>query len=698
MQLFYRHSVLIVVCILSLGSYGQSLDIEKEKNLIVESRIEFLLDNNESGEADYTTLFEQLEFYYRKPINLNRTSYEQLQTLGLINDILINNLLIHIEKNGNLITLEELQTVDGFDLETIRLILPFVTVNRNLDSPNVSFREIISDGDNQLFMRYTRILEEQEGFSNISDAALQDNPNSRYLGSQDKLYTRYKFTYSNNVSAGFTAEKDAGEEFFKGSQKKGFDFYSGHLYLQNFGIVKELALGDFQAQFGQGLTFWSGLAFGKTADLQTIKRSARGLRPYTSVQEDRFMRGGGITLQKGDVELTLFYSSNKVDANVTDTIQDQEILVFSSLGESGFHRTKNEIDNKNRIQRTYYGGHLTYKKRNLNIGITAARSELDGNFQPNTRIYNQFSQLGNENTNVGVDYNYIYKNFNFFGEVSQSIDGGMAMTNGMLVYLDPKLSLAIHQRKFDRDFKPFESNAIGESTANSNEQGIFMGINAKPFKSITLSAYFDRFIFPWLRFQADGPSNGYSYLAQLTFSPNKKLSMYGRIRTRERGASLRLEGENIDQVVNEKQQAYRYNISYKVNKSWDIDSRVEFSQYQQGEQPKEFGYLVYQDVTYKSLGSPFSFSLRYALFDTDSYDSRIYAYENSVLYAFAIPAYNGRGTRFYLSTKYHISRGVDLWVRYAQTYYADRNEIGSSKELITGNTKSEVIAQLRLKF
>lgn len=698
MQLFYRHSILIVVCFLSLGSYGQSLDIEKEKNLIVESRIEFLLDNNESGEADYTTLFEQLEFYYRKPINLNRTSYEQLQTLGLINDILINNLLIHIEKNGNLITLEELQTVDGFDLETIRLILPFVTVNRNLDSPNVSFREIISDGDNQLFMRYTRILEEQEGFSDIIDTALQDNPNSRYLGSQDKLYTRYKFTYSNNVSAGFTAEKDAGEEFFKGSQKKGFDFYSGHLYLQNFGIVKELALGDFQAQFGQGLTFWSGLAFGKTADLQTIKRSARGLRPYTSVQEDRFMRGGGITLQKGDVELTLFYSSNKVDANVTDTIQDQEILVFSSLGESGFHRTKNEIDNKNRIQRTYYGGHLTYKKRNLNIGITAARSELDGNFQPNTRIYNQFSQLGNENTNVGVDYNYIYKNFNFFGEVSQSIDGGMAMTNGMLVYLDPKLSLAIHQRKFDRDFKPFESNAIGESTANSNEQGIFMGINAKPFKSITLSAYFDRFIFPWLRFQADGPSNGYSYLAQLTFSPNKKLSMYGRIRTRERGASLRLEGENIDQVVNEKQQAYRYNISYKVNKSWDIDSRVEFSQYQQGEQPKEFGYLVYQDVTYKSLGSPFSFSLRYALFDTDSYDSRIYAYENSVLYAFAIPAYNGRGTRFYLSTKYHISRGVDLWVRYAQTYYADRNEIGSSKELITGNTKSEVIAQLRLKF
>lgn len=274
----------------------------------------------------------------------------------------------------------------------------------------------------------------------------------------------------------------------------------------------------------------------------------------------------------------------------------------------------------------------------------------------------------------------------------------MAMTNGVLVYLDPKLSLAVQQRKFDRDFKAFESNAIGESTANSNEEGIFMGINAKPFKTINISAYFDRFIFPWLRFQADGPSNGFSYLAQVTFSPNKKLSMYGRIRTRERGASFRAENENLDRVVNEKQQAYRYNISYKINKSWDIDSRVEFSRYQQGDQPKEFGYLVYQDVSYKSLSSPFSFSLRYALFDTDSYDSRIYAYENSVLYAFAIPAYNGRGTRFYLSTKYHISRGIDLWVRYAQTYYTDRNVIGSSKDQINGNTKSEVIAQLRFKF
>ncbi len=57
-------------------------------------------------------------------------------------------------------------------------------------------------------------------------------------------------------------EKDAGEEFFTGSNKQGFDYYSGHFYLKNISQnVHSVALGDFQVYFGQGLTIWGG--FGK---------------------------------------------------------------------------------------------------------------------------------------------------------------------------------------------------------------------------------------------------------------------------------------------------------------------------------------------------------------------------------------------------------------------------------------------------
>src|SRR5690606_2902362 len=114
-----------------------------------------------------------------------------------------------------------------------------------------------------------------------------------------------------------------------------------------------------------------------------------------------------------------------------------------------------------------------------------------------------------------------------------------------------------------------------------------------------------------------------------------------------------------------------------------------------GDSRNEKGYLIYQDVIYKALNSPLTFSFRYAFFDAESFDARLYAYENDVLYFFSIPAFFGRGTRAYITAKYTVSRKVDVWLRLSQTYYYDRDEIGSGLDLIEGNTRSEVRVQLR---
>ena len=63
-----------------------------------------------------------------------------------------------------------------------------------------------------------------------------------YLGSPWKLYSRYRFRYRQNISVGVTMEKDEGEEFFRGSQPQGFDYYSAHLFLRNIGPVKAVAV------------------------------------------------------------------------------------------------------------------------------------------------------------------------------------------------------------------------------------------------------------------------------------------------------------------------------------------------------------------------------------------------------------------------------------------------------------------------
>ena len=155
-----------------------------------------------------------------------------------------------------------------------------------------------------------------------------------------------------------------------------------------------------------------------------IKRSATGLRPYTSVDESRFLRGGGLAVQFGKIEATAFYSYNNIDANIAladSTTADNEVLSVTSVQQTGLHRTFNEIEDKDAITQQQIGGHLAYKTRRLTLGVTGVHSELGSEFAPNLDTYSQFRNNDNLQTNVGADYNWIFKNFNFFGEVSKSM-------------------------------------------------------------------------------------------------------------------------------------------------------------------------------------------------------------------------------------------------------------------------------------
>ena len=112
----------------------------------------------------------------------------------------------------------------------------------------------------------------------------------------------------------------------------------------------------------------------------------------------------------------------------------------------------------------------------------------------------------------------------------------------------------------------------------------------------------------------------------------------------------------------------------------------------------EDGMILTQDVIFKPKSSPISVSLRYALYDTDSYDTRIYTYENNALYVFSVPSYYYRGSRGYVLVRYKFLRRFDLWFRYGVSIFANRSSIGSGAEEIMGNTKTDITVQLRIKL
>jgi hypothetical protein len=688
-----KYISLVFVFLILQVAYAQEIDTV-QTDLTIESMIENIAEDLEA-ETDFTEYLEDFQFYLHNPMNINNPDYDVLKRVFGLSDYQVYQLKSYLTVSGEMQTLYELSALKGFDRQTVFRLLPYIKVESVKNPYKINLKQVFKYGRNQLFVRYQEVLEDQLGYTPASDSLLLARPNARYLGSPYRVYTRYAFNYQNKIRFGITAEKDPGEEFFKGSQKNGFDFYSAHLFIRDFGIIKSLAIGDYHLQFGQGLTLWTGLGFGKSSNLSTIKKRAQGVRPYTSANEYGFMRGVATTLRKGDFELSLFYSKNNIDASI-DSLSSEEYYI-ASLQETGFHRTPGELKGKNASWQQLYGFNLTYKREFSKVGITMYESSFEKDFFKKTSFYNQFEFSGLKNHCIGVDYETYVKKVGFFGEVSRSGNGAFAVLNGMNMQLDPLVAISLLHRYYSVDFQNLNSMAFGEGTRNANEQGLFLGTNMIFSSRLTLDAYYDLFSFKWLRYRVDAPSNGSDYFVQLNYTPSRYTSLYVRYRSKNKAIN-NTSDVYFNRIFPTEKQNFRVHFSHRLLRNLSIKNRVEWSAYDDGSSETKYGFMMYQDVAYNFQKIPLNVSARYAIFDTDSYDARIFAYESDVLYAFSIPAYYYKGSRYYLLLKYKINKSLDVWLRFSQTWYADRNVISSGLDEIQGNTKSDIKAQIRLKF
>ncbi len=693
-------------CVLSFTSYAQTDTIVPKNNEQVDEQInqniELLSEQMQSEDGDLSNLTEIYTYLKRHPLNLNNAKKEELLEMQLLTDIQINNLIKHREKNGYLMTIYELQSIEGFDVATIKKIVPFVYVSNNFNSTFFSTKEMFKDGKHEFVMRLQRVVEKQAGYFIPDSLTKATKPNSYYLGDPNRVFARYRFQYNNAVSFAISGEKDAGEQLFKGTQKQGFDFYSGHVAIKNIKFVKTLVLGDYQATFGQGLTLWQGFAFGKSASPMNIKRYGIGIKPYYSFDENRFFRGAAGTFKIKNFELTGLASYKKIDANatITDTLTNGEIDVVgvSSLETGGLHNTNNLIQDKGTIAQTILGGNAAYNKRNLHIGATVQNMNLSAELIRTPSLYNQFDYQGKHNFVGGVDYSYVFRNANLFGEYSMSANGGKAFCQGLIVALDPKLTFMAHYRNFDKNFQNLYGNAIAENTLPQNEKSLYIGMEAKLFKAVTLSLFLDQYKFDWLKSSASAPSNGRDIFTQLNYTPTKKIDMSIRFRHRTKFQNSVVDNA-YDYLVPYVQYNYRYNLSAQLSQSIKIKSRIEYTHVDKATDPDENGVAFAQDIIYKKLNSPFSITARYAVFDTKGYDSRVYIYENDVLYGYSVPALYYKGQRAYIMVNWDITRNFEIWVRVAQNIYDNQTVLQSgSLNQINGNKKTELKLQARLKF
>lgn len=668
------------------GFDDPSLDIEDELISEAEGDIEF----------EMIEQLENLEFYLRRPMDLNAADYEQLLEIGILSELQVMQFLDYRHRVGPLIALEELQAIPSFDLPTIYRLLPFVRIGSGRDDIQMPLFQMARSGRNELFLRSTRVLEQQAGYRGDEPA---------YLGNPFRFYARYRHNYENKLSYGITVEKDPGEPWYYPEKIYGFDFISAHFYVRDYSRrLRALAIGDFGVSMGQGLILFSGYGGGKSAFVMNIRRSARTLRPYTSVDENNFFRGGAITLGlSSNFDLTAFGSYRQRDANVVqsalDTLDSGEAeILISSLQLTGFHRTEREIEQKNAISESLGGMVLSYRQNRFRASANVLYTRLEGRLMRDSRPYNLYRFQSDRLFNASVDYTFMLRNFNFFGETAMSDNGGLATVNGVLIGLDRRVDFSVLYRHLGRDFQAMNNNPFSESAQGQNETGLYMGMLITPNNRWQIAAYMDTWRHPWLMFNSSGPSEGFEYLTRITYRERRRMEVYLQLREEIKSWNFRGESDKINQLESRRRTYLRLHAGNQLSREVELRSRLEFGRYQLGDRSASIGYLLYQDVILRPIDFPLSLTARFAIFNTDDFNSRLYAFENDILGSFSIPSYYGRGTRFYINLRYRGIRNLVIEGRFAQTWRADVTSIGTGNEATGKPTRTEVKAQVKWSF
>lgn len=648
------------------------------------------LSSQDEGEQDYSDLTEQLQQLADNPINLATATADQLRNLVFLNDFQIASMLNYRDSLGPVYSIYELMCVPGFNRIDVQRLMPFLRFDKQAAPAPKRLR--LWNGRNQLAVRFRTQIETPAGYTDAYTGS------GKYLGNKQSYFMRYSYQVGRTLKLGFTAEKDPGEPFFDGTFKTGVDYLSGYIALTDYKRINSLVVGAFDAGFGQGLTFWSGLSFGKSGTSLGGNKRSFGIKPHASAYEAQYLQGVGLSVRvTKQMELTLIGSYRRIDARLTDTLDSGE-MAFSSLPETGYHRTQSELAGRQTMPEMVVGGNLRYSLRNARLGLTFVHQQIDGSFDKTPAVY-ELRVQPMQKTAVGADFQVGLKQHSLFGEAAIDCNGGhLAAVMGGLFHLSSTVQVSLVGRSYSTRFNTRYTSGFAEGST-SNEQGLYIGISLLPTKGWKLSAYADLFRFPWMRYGIYSPSTGRDFLVYSEHSFGGGLSAQVRLRFKQRGVNLSgASNVGATPVVQQTSNSVRLQLNCAVTRALTLKSGFYASIYGTDSLSNEAGYALTQDVAYRFRRLPLQINARFAVFDTPSWNTRIYSYESDMLYSFSVPSYYSKGARAFVLLRYSPWRMVDLYVRYAQTYFSQMEQLGSGADLVNGNTRSEFKVMMRLKF
>ena len=649
-------AISLALVLLCAGSYALSQNqgvastnvsvklVEVER--LLESILESLLGENDDSSVPEETV-DYLISLIERPVNLNSVTQDDLERMYILSPFRIDAILSYREEFGPFFTYSEVELIPGFDKEIAERLSPFFKVE---EVGNVHFSDIIRPrrlvkGRSQFLLRGATALETKEGYLPISKEDYDKKPDSRYLGSRYHLYGQYKYELDRNLTLVTTFEKDAGEV--------GLDFFSWSFAVSNIGNLKRAVAGSYTARFGQGVVLWNGFNIDSSVEPFDLSKREQGIAAYSSVDENMAFKGAAGSFELGALSFTIMLSSRQIDARI---VEDG----YTSLLKTGLHNTVTTVDRRQSLGFDMAAINVSYSGRSLKVGVTASgdrRSQLYAG--RDLLLRERAAKFGKNNANIGLDWRYIKGRFLTFGEGAVDIAASKALVAGFLWRGDAF--------EFSSSTKYYDESYITNLSSVTSVRGDG-SVSAKTSLKITairnLNLYLNTDIGKnYKRFSFRG---GFSFangsLAELRFaSGNGRNSIRGDLKLNQKGL---------------------------------------FSLYTRGDltlSGGKTGWQLHQEFLF-NLSSKLNIAARVARFEAEDWNNRIYSYERDILYMFRMTTLYGKGWRGYLNLRYELWQGFDLWLKASATLYSDRETIGEGLETISGPLKSEIRAQLRVKF
>lgn len=664
-----RLRILIYLIGINVGAQSQNQNYWED---IIE-QLSVDQENSTNWENEIQELYDKI----KEPYNLNTITKEQLESFPFLTDIQIENILAYLYVNGPMKSVYELQLIAEIDWQTIQYLLPFVTVlpvTHKEKYPRLS--DIIKYGKNELMGRIDIPFYKRKGYD------------KKYLGPSFYHSMRYTFQYKNQLYAGIVMEKDGGEPFGALHNKKGYDSYSFYFLITDFRRIKALAIGNYRLSFGQGLVISNNFRLGKTTTLTSMDTRNTGINKHSSTDEYNYFRGIAGTMRIKNMEISAFYSNRSLDGITTEES-------ITSINKTGLHRTQTEADRRGVINQQLTGSNITYRKNQFKAGITGIYYFFDNPYEPQIREYSKYNMRGNNFFNLGIDYRYRWNRLLVFGETAYGKKGGIATLNSIQYEFTNYKIMALY-RHYAYDYWAMYARSFSEGTSIQNENGIYLAVDGSIYRNWKLFASVDIFAFPWKKYLVDKPSRGIDGQLQLTYTPIRTIQTLIRYRYKKKEKNY-TDKEKNKSVIPYHHHRLRFQIKYTTI---TIRSRttIDYNKFYFTGQQASDGYIISQMLGYELPSFPLRFEIQGSYFSTDDYNSRVYMYEKGLLNAFYTPSYQGKGFRGIAHVRWDMNKHVMIIGKIGETYYTDRDEIGSGDDLIQDNKKIDLQIQVRVKF